>query len=104
MNTSNQSKIVNGVLDFYNLNQDLFKSFKRIYLFGSILSGNSFINDIDLLLVYSSFKNELLVDINLIIEQTNHWFDIPVDITALSVTELYQTAFLSRIKKYYRIK
>ena len=104
MHISNRSDIASRFLSFYIQNQNSFKSFERIYIFGSVLSNNSFPNDIDILHVYSSFKNEILVDINKITEQTNHLFDIPLDITVLSIAELNQTAFLSRIKHYYRIK
>lgn len=104
MNISDQLEIVSGFLSFYNQNQDFFKSFEHIYLFGSVLSDAPFPNDIDLLLVYPRFKNELLSDINRIKKQAKHFFYIPVDITVLSIAELDQTAFLSKIKHYYKIK
>ena len=104
MTISDQLEIVSGFLSFYNQNQDFFKSFEYIYLFGSVLSDAPFPNDIDLLLVYPRFKNELLSDINRIKKQAKHFFDIPVDITVLSIAELDQTAFLSKIKHYYKIK
>ena len=40
---------------------ELFKSFKSVYLFGSILNENRSPNDIDLLLVYKDFSNQLFL-------------------------------------------
>ena len=40
----------------------LFSLFENVYLFGSILDDSKFSNDIDLLLIYSSYSNRILDD------------------------------------------
>ena len=42
----------------------LFSLFENVYLFGSILDDSKFSNDIDLLLIYSSYSNRILDDLN----------------------------------------
>ncbi len=80
---------------------DLFASFKKIYLFGSILHSNEDINDIDILLLYEKFSTGILTNINFIemyIEKKVHY---PVDITALSFEEEKEIRFIDKLNKKY---
>lgn len=82
----------------------LFKSFDEVYLFGSSLT-NTFPNDIDLLLVYSVDNKDIVVkDLDRIITVLFDYFQIPIDITALSHDELSDCEFLEKIKTCIRIE
>lgn len=88
---------------FYDHNKELFASFENVYLFGSLLY-NDYSNDVDMLLVYEKYKPELLYEVERIADEIENVLDLPVDLTVLSLEELYDTEFLSKIKEYRIIK
>lgn len=83
----------------------LFSLFENVYLFGSILDDSKFSNDIDLLLIYSSYSNRILDDLNQISSVLETMHRLPVDFTVLSIEEEKDIEFLRRIyPKYIKLK
>lgn len=82
----------------------LFNSFKNVYLFGSILNINKVPNDIDILLIYEKFSNDLIDEINIIRSTLENLSGFFIDLTVLSVEEEKEVKFLKRINKYIKIK
>lgn len=83
----------------------LFSLFENVYLFGSILDDSKFSNDIDLLLIYSSYSNRILDDLNQISSVLETMYSLPVDFTVLSIEEEKDIEFLRRIyPKYIKLK
>ena len=83
----------------------LFSLFENVYLFGSILDDSKISNDIDLLLIYSSYSNRILDDLNQISSVLETMYRLPVDFTVLSIEEEKDIEFLRRIyPKYIKLK
>jgi predicted nucleotidyltransferase len=83
----------------------LFNSFKNIYLFGSILNIEKTPNDIDILLIYSEYSNNIINDLNIICSVFANLSELPIDLTVLSVEEEKNTTFLKRLNsKYLKLK
>lgn len=83
----------------------LFSLFENVYLFGSILDDSKFSTDIDLLLIYSSYSNRILDDLNQISSVLETMYRFPVDFTVLSIEEEKDIEFLRRIyPKYIKLK
>lgn len=83
----------------------LFSLFENVYLLGSILDDSKFSNDIDLLLIYSSYSNRILDDLNQISSVLETMYRLPVDFTVLSIEEEKDIEFLRRIyPKYIKLK
>lgn len=80
---------------------DLFASFEKIYLFGSILHSNGYINDIDILLLYEKFSTSILININFVEMYIEQKIQYPVDITVLSFEEEKETKFIDKLNKKY---
>ncbi len=84
---------------------ELFKSFKNVYLFGSILNENRSPNDIDLLLVYKDFSNQLLIDLDKIVTFFDQSYKLSFDLTVLSEREEEELGFIIRLtSNYLRLK
>ena len=77
---------------------DLFHSFDHVYLFGSALDPSAPPNDIDILIIYTKYSEMLSNDLKLISDELEKASGIQVDLTALSIEEEKDTAFLERIK------
>jgi predicted nucleotidyltransferase len=75
----------------------LFNSFNNIYLFGSILNIEKTPNDIDILLIYSEYSNNIINDLNIICSVFVNLSELPIDLTVLSVEEEKDTKFLKRL-------
>lgn len=71
--------------------------FKHIYLFGSMLDVNKFPNDIDILLIYDVYSDEVRQKAHHIKKLLEDEFELPVDLTLLSINEEKEVDFLSRI-------
>ena len=82
----------------------LFHSFDHVYLFGSILNGNKYPEDIDLLLVYSEYSNIIIDDMDHIYSALKEKVPLPVDLTVLSFEELIDTDFLGKVMTYLQLK
>lgn len=79
----------------------LFESFENVYLFGSILDPEVFHNDIDLLVIYNEFTIETNTNLIRIQHKLQEMCGKPIDLTALSVAEQRNTAFLKKIEPHY---
>lgn len=105
MNILINSNIANDISKYLRQNIYLFGYFENVYLFGSILDDNKISNDIDLLLIYSSYSNRILDDLNQISSVLETTYGLPVDFTVLSIEEEKDTEFLKRIfPKYMKLK
>ena len=105
MNTLIHSSTVDTISYLINRNMELFKSFKNIYLFGSILNAQKTPSDIDILLIYSEFTNSVISDLNIIYPVFSSLNKLPIDLTVLSVEEEKTTTFLKRLNsKYLKLK
>lgn len=80
---------------------ELFESFENLYLFGSILDEVRLPNDIDLLLIYKKFSNEILRKIDEIISFFDFSYGLSFDLTVLSEYEEYETDFIIKLKSNY---
>lgn len=80
-------------------NATLFDKFDKVYLFGSVLDDNRFSNDIDLLLIYTSYSDTIRQESNRILNSLESLSGVPVDLTILSIEEERETQFLNRISR-----
>ncbi len=80
-------------------NITLFEKFEKVYFFGSVLDENKVPNDIDLLLIYTSYSDVIQQEINRILVSLESIIGLPVDLTTLSIEEERDTQFLSRISR-----
>ena len=105
MNMLINSNIANDISKHIRQNIYLFSSFENVYLLGSILDDSKLSNDIDLLLIYSSYSNRILDDLNQISSVLETMYRLPVDFTVLSIEEEKDIEFLKRIyPKYMKLK
>lgn len=83
----------------------LFDLFDAVYLFGSVLDGTKIPNDVDVLLIYSTYSDAIIEESRRILQSLECLIGIPVDLTVLSVEEENDTHFLNRISlRYLRLK
>lgn len=82
----------------------LFQFFDHVYVFGSMINSDAIPNDIDLLLVYSSFSGKIIDEVNSIKESLEQELHIPIDLTVLSQVELKDTHFLKKIGLFKVLK
>lgn len=90
-----------SILVLIKENIALFDSVLHAYLFGSVIDPNIAHNDIDILIVYEEYSDKIedtLQKIALVLGEVSN---LPVDLTALSVEEEKDVAFLEKIKPYY---
>lgn len=79
----------------------LFHSFDHVYLFGSTLDSSMLHNDIDILIIYKEYSKEINNDLKLISDELGKASGMFIDLTALSIEEEIDTAFLEKIKPHY---
>lgn len=97
--------IRDNIRNIISLNTSTFRHFNEIYIFGSILNDESSPNDIDILLIYNEFSDELIIFLKDAFTIFNHYCELFVDVTALSIEEENETHFLKRLGlKYLKIK
>lgn len=89
------------VSSLINRHMQLFDSFDKIYLYGSILNIEKNPNDIDILLIYSEYSSKIISDLNIISSFLANQNDLPIHLTALSIKEENETKFLKRLKQNY---
>lgn len=104
MDTLMRSAEKNDILVFLLQHISLFRLFNQAYLFGSVLNENKYPEDIDLLLIYSKYSDNILDDMGCICSLLEETFHLPVDLTVLSYEELIDTDFLEKIVTYYKLK
>lgn len=99
------TKLNNNIPEWIKTHINLFDSFEHVYVFGSILNSNISHNDIDLLLIYAKYSIQIRNDLRVISDKLERASGLPVDLTALSVEEENNTAFLEKIKpRYLKLK
>lgn len=104
MNLLENYNDIEKIVSLIKLYIHLFDDFENVYLFGSILD-KKFPNDIDILLIYSKFSDNLICSTNNISNELQKILNFPIDLTVLSLEELKEVKFLNKIKlKYIRIK
>ena len=79
----------------------MFGQYEKIYVFGSILKKENYVNDIDLLFVYLEEFDNMVEYSNALAELIEQYLQKPVDLTVLSKTELKETSFLRRLNNNY---
>ena len=94
----------NHIIDLLFKNIQIFQFFTRVYVFGSVVKNNITPNDVDLLLVYDKYSNEIQSEKDYICSFLEKIFDFHLDLTVLSEKELFQTKFLEKICIYERLK
>lgn len=80
---------------------EYFDLFNNIYLFGSILDEEKYPNDIDLLLIYKNYSNDILIDLDKINHLFDYFYGISFDLTILSEREEQESEFLVRLQPNY---
>lgn len=94
-----------NVINLIKENINLFSVFDKVYVFGSILKQDKYSDDIDILLLYSTFSSDIEKSINEIIKYIEQETFYPVDITILSFEEEKEIDFIDKLdKKYICIK
>ena len=92
------------ITNFLCRKHELFNFFDQVFLFGSTLKSNVIPNDIDLLLVYSVYNKKISNEIDFIKSSLEKDTLLPIDCTVLSMNELHEESFLSKVGMYQRIK
>lgn len=93
---------INSISEYITQHNRMFDLFSDVYIFGSVVVKANYPNDIDLLLVYEKYSDELQNQLKKISEHFKNAFGLYVDITVLSEEELKQTKFLQRLKNKYQ--
>lgn len=95
----------NYALNLIRQNINLFELFNNVFLFGSVLYSGKNHHDIDILLIYSVYSEQLLKNVNCIYNTLNNTSKLPVDLTVLSVVEEKELQFLKKQNlNYLKIK
>ena len=92
------------LIDILDSNLELLSQFDHVYLFGSALSGSelSADSDIDLLLLYSKYSDQLVSGCEQISQKLGNETGRVVDLTVLGIDEERHVGFLDRISPHYR--
>lgn len=101
MDSLMNSNAADNISHLINRHIKLFNSFKNIYLFGSILNVGKTPNDIDILLIYKEYSNNIINDLNIIYSVFANLSELPIDLTVLSVEEEKDAMFLKRLNSRY---
>ena len=97
-------KSKNDILELIKEQISLFDPFESAYLFGSAINPNLIHHDIDILIIYTKYSQEIEYSLQQVSDKLGETIDFPIDLTALSVQEEQDTAFLEKIQYYLKIK
>ena len=98
-----QVERINILCNEIKTNRFRFPNCVEVYLFGSFLT-NNYPNDIDVLVIYDDSECCVTQQLNSLMELIENIAVYPVDMTALTVAEKRETAFLEKLNlKYLRI-
>ena len=97
-------KSKNNILELIKEQISLFDPFESAYLFGSAINPNLIHHDIDILIIYTKYTQEIENSLQQLSDKLGETIDVPIDLTALSVQEEQDTAFLEKIQYYLKIK
>ena len=89
--------MLNEVIKAIRCNLVSLSAIKQIYIFGSVLDSNRIPNDIDILLIYDEYTDDVKHASKHIKNVLESEFDIFVDLVLLSTQEEKNVNFLSRI-------
>lgn len=92
------AKSKNSILEIIKTHETLFGPFERVYLFGSAMRSDCIPHDIDILIIYASYSQEIE---NASLEVLQKETGLPIDLTMLSVEEEKDTEFLKKIAPHY---
>ena len=93
------------ILDLIEKHISVFARFSKVYLFGSTIIQEGTSNDLDLLLIYEVYSDDLMTECKRIRTELSKLAGLPIDITALSMEEVVETNFLKRLhNKYIQVK
>ena len=91
----------NSILELIKEHVALFNPFKYVYLFGSVIDPSIAHNDIDILIIYAKYSDEIENTLQVISDELEKASGLLVDLTALSIEEERDIAFLEKIKPHY---
>ena len=89
--------MLNELIKAIRCNLAFLSVIKQIYIFGSVLDSNRIPNDIDILLIYDEYTDDVKYASKHIKNVLESEFDIPMDLVLLSTQEEKEVKFLSRI-------
>ncbi|MGX7177757.1 nucleotidyltransferase domain-containing protein [Facklamia hominis] len=92
-----KTNIINNISE----NINIFQSFDKVYIFGSILNPEKDSNDIDLLLLYRDYSDDIKENINAITDILQLQTSYIIDITALSTDEENEVNFIEKLNNRY---
>lgn len=101
MDTLINLSIIDIIYRIFNQQITLLNSYRDVYLFGSILDADKTPNDIDMLLVYSTYSKKMVRELDIIRLVFEELSGLPVDLTVLSVDEEKDTEFLKKLNSMY---
>lgn len=94
-----------NIIEIIRGHTTLFDPFEFVYLFGSAINPNLIHHDIDLLIIYTKYSQEIENALQKVLNKLREAIDLPIDLTALSIEEEQDTAFLKKIEpNYLKIK
>ena len=91
----------NNIVRLIEENLFLFDSFMHVYVFGSSLNSKVINNDIDLLVIYSKYSENINRNLKSISKELGMKSGLYIDLTALSEEEEQETGFLAKIQPNY---
>lgn len=94
-------ELKNNVLEIIKEQISLFDPFESVYLFGSAINPNLIYHDIDILIIYTKYSQEIEDSLQKVSDKFGEIIDLPIDLTALSVQEEQDTAFLEKIEPHH---
>lgn len=93
------------VVETITQHMELFEVFEQVYLLGSAIEENRVYNDIDILLIYACYSEQIGTAAIEITKQIGQMGEVCVDLTVLSENEEKETGFLQRLgDRYVRLK
>lgn len=94
-------KSKNNILEIIKTHKALFGPFECVYLFGSAMRLGCIPHDIDILIIYASYSQEIenaSLEASTVLQKET---GLPIDLTMLSVEEEKDTEFLKKIAPHY---
>lgn len=86
----------NSILELLKEHISIFDPFKHVYLFGSVIDPNIAHNDIDILIIYVKYSDEIENTLQVISNELEKASGLPIDLTALSIEEERDIAFFRK--------
>ncbi|WP_157977691.1 nucleotidyltransferase domain-containing protein [Staphylococcus epidermidis] len=80
---------------------EFYKTFNRIYVFGSYLTDKKNSNDIDIVIIYKYYSSDFRKDLYKFKKKLSNLVNLPLDITALSEKEEKDVNFIDELNNNY---